>query len=292
MTAVVVLNYERPDLTAACCRSLLEQDEPAGRVLVVDNGSLSHGEAELRAALPAGVDVLRLPANRGFSGGMDAGMREVLRDPAADSVLFLNNDTRCPPELLGAMRRVLAGDPSAGIVGCAMSGAGGGADQPAGARLHPLFGYSLPCRPGEAPDYLLGACLLLPRDVLEATGGFDERYRFFFEDADLSLRVRRLGRTLAVAPGVRILHYGSATIGARSGSRAEWYRWGHRLFLRTWYSRPVARALPPFLFRLAADLARGRFSAVAGSWRGWRAPLPPPGAAEPRSAVAPRGGVW
>jgi hypothetical protein len=275
VTAVVVLNYGRPDLTAACCESLLAQDSPPARILVVDNGSPSHGEAELRAALPPGVDLLPLPSNLGFSGGMNAGMREVLRDPAVDSVLFLNNDTRCPPDLLRAMRHALASDPAVGIVGCDMVGSDGGSDQPAGAKLHPLFAYSVPCCPGESPDYLLGACLLLPRDVLEATGGFDERYPFFFEDADLSLRVRRLGRTLAIAPGVRILHRGSATIAALTARQAEWYRRSHRLFLHTWYSLPTARALPPFLFRLAADLLHGRLAAVAGSWRGWRAPLPP-----------------
>ena len=109
MTAIVVLHYERIALTAECCKTLVVQKEPA-RVLVVDNGSPSHGEAELRAALPAGVEVLRLAENLGFGGGMNAGMRAVLADPATDSVLFLNNDTRCPPELVGAMRAVLAAD--------------------------------------------------------------------------------------------------------------------------------------------------------------------------------------
>lgn len=49
MTAAVVLHYERIPLTAECCKSLVAQSEPA-RVLVVDNGSPSHGEAELKAA--------------------------------------------------------------------------------------------------------------------------------------------------------------------------------------------------------------------------------------------------
>ncbi len=274
MTAAVVLNFERPEMTATCCRSLLAQSEPCGRVLVVDNGSRG-GADSLRAALPRGANLLALPRNVGFAGGMNAGMREVLRDETIDSVLFLNNDTECPPDLVSAMRCALGHDQAAGVAGCDMVGAGGGADQPAGANLHPLFGYTVPCPRGEEPDFLLGACLLLPRDVLEKTGGFDERYGFFFEDADLSLRIRRLGRTLVVAKGVRLLHYGSATIGAQSGDRARWYRRGHRLFLRTWRSHPLARALPPFLFRLAADAVHFRFASVVGSVRGWFDPLPP-----------------
>lgn len=155
-----------------------------------------------------------------------------------------------------------------------MEGAGGGEDAPAGYRLGKVFGYPRPCRPGEAPDYVQASCILLPRDVLEAIGGFDEDYRFFFEDADLSLRVRRLGRTLAVVPGVKIFHYGSATIGANDGSKAAWFRTGYRIFLRKWYSFPRLRGLVPFLGAVACHLARGRFGLVAGSWRGYFAPLP------------------
>jgi hypothetical protein len=272
MTAVVVLHYERIALTAECCKTLVAQKEPA-RVLVVDNGSPSHGEEELKAALPPGVEVLRLPKNRGFGGGMNAGMRAVLADPATDSVLFLNNDTRCPPELVGAMRAALAADPAAGLVGCDMEGAGGGEDAPAGYRLGKVFGYPRPCRPGEAPDYVQASCILLPRDVLEAIGGFDEDYRFFFEDADLSLRVRRLGRKFAVAPGVKIFHYGSATIGANDGRKAAWFRTGHRIFLRKWYSFPRVRALVPFLASVAINLLRGRFGMVVGGARGYFAPV-------------------
>lgn len=274
MTTIVVLHYDRIALTAECCKTLVEQTVPA-RVLVVDNCSPSHGEAELKAALPPGVEVLRLFENCGFGGGMNAGMREALADPATDSVLFLNNDTRCPPTLVGAMREALAANPAVGLVGCDMDGAGGGEDAPAGYRLGRLFGYPRPCRPGEAPDYVQASCVLLPRDVLETLGGFDEDYRFFFEDADLSLRVRRLGRTLAIVPGVKIFHYGSATIGSNDGRKAAWFRTGHRIFLRKWYTFPRLRAFVPFLAAVAWHLVRGRFGLVAGSIQGYFAPLPP-----------------
>ena len=127
-----------------------------------------------------------------------------------------------------------------------------------------VFAYPRPCRPGEAPDYVQASCILLPRDVLEKIGGFDEDYRFFFEDADLSFRVRRLGRRLAIVPGVTIFHYGSATIGANDGRKAAWFRTGHRIFVRKWYSFSRMRALVPFLASVAWHLVRGRFGLVLG----------------------------
>ena len=266
MTAVVVLHYERIALTAECCATLSAQDVPT-RIIVVDNGSLSHGEPELRAALPECAEIMRLPSNVGFGRGMNAGMRAALADPGIDSVLFLNNDTRCPPETVRAMRAALEADPTVGLVGCDMEGAGGGDSAPAGYRIGRIFGYPRPCRPGEAPDYLQGSCLLMPRDVLEATGGFDEDYWFYFEDADLSFRVRRLGRRLVVAPGVRIFHYGSATMALDNVRKIEWFRAGHRIFLRKWFSFPLLRAIPPFAAGVARCLLQRRFAAAAASVR-------------------------
>ena len=251
MTTIIVLHYEKIPLTAACCKTLVIQREKPGGVIVVDNGSPSHSEAELRAALPAGVRILRLPKNRGFAGGMNAGMREALRDPDTDSVLFLNNDTRCPPELLGAMRAVLAADPSVGLVGCDMVGRGNGESSPAGRKLSRFSAHSIKCPPGDIPDYLSGACLLLPRDVLEIVDGFDENFDFFYEDVDLSFRVRRLGRTFAVVPNVQLYHYGSATLGATGSRYISQTRTSLCVFFYKWYSHPKSRILLSFFIELA-----------------------------------------
>ena len=62
--------------------------------------------------------------------------------------------------------------------------------------------------------------------------------------------------------------------GANDGGKAAWFRTGHRIFLRKWYSLPRLRGLPPFLGAVAWHLARGRFGLAAGSIRGYFAPLP------------------
>ena len=72
---------------------------------------------------------------------------------------------------------------------------------------------------------LISGCWLLCRATAFALlGGFDEGYFLYFEDYDLSLRLRRLGR-LAYLPDTRIVHLGGHA--ARKG-------WRHRaLFLRS-----------------------------------------------------------
>ena len=52
-----------------------------------------------------------------------------------------------------------------------------------------------------------GCCMLSRSSVLTAVNGFDERYFLYFEDFDLSLRIRRHGR-IAYLPTMKIIHGG------------------------------------------------------------------------------------
>jgi GT2 family glycosyltransferase len=52
-----------------------------------------------------------------------------------------------------------------------------------------------------------GCCMLLRTDTLRAVGGFNEAFFLYFEDFDLSLRLRREGR-LVYDPAMRIVHHG------------------------------------------------------------------------------------
>ena len=77
----VILNYDTTDDTVACVRSLQRADYDALRILVVDNASPDGGEERLRRALP-GVDVRGSGGNLGYTGGVNAGFRMALEQPA------------------------------------------------------------------------------------------------------------------------------------------------------------------------------------------------------------------
>ena len=62
-------------------------------------------------------------------------------------------------------------------------------------------------QPPLSPSIISGCFMLFRTEPLRQLGGFDPRYFLYFEDYDLSLRARRLGR-LAYVPSVNIVHYG------------------------------------------------------------------------------------
>lgn len=56
-------------------------------------------------------------------------------------------------------------------------------------------------------DLLVGAFMLLPRDLYEKIGGFDKRYFMFMEDFDLCQKVHRAGKKVVYFPEAVVLHY-------------------------------------------------------------------------------------
>ena len=61
-----------------------------------------------------------------------------------------------------------------------------------------------------------GDCLLLPRDLFDAIGGFDDRYQGLGADVDLCLRVWEYGRRVVYTPYAKLWHLGPA---AATGDR-------------------------------------------------------------------------
>ena len=62
--------------------------------------------------------------------------------------------------------------------------------------------------PPQEVDASIGCCMLFPRSLADELGGYDERWNpVWFEDLDMSLSARRLGRKVFVLPEVRIVHH-------------------------------------------------------------------------------------
>jgi GT2 family glycosyltransferase len=64
-------------------------------------------------------------------------------------------------------------------------------------------------------DWVIGAFMLLPREVFEQTGGFDERLFLYGEDREWCYRIRRRGWRIRFYPSATVAHarHASADIG-------------------------------------------------------------------------------
>jgi hypothetical protein len=220
-----------------CLASIYAQPQGVRfEVVVVDNAS-SDGAADMVAREFPQVQLVRNRENHGFSRGNN----QAARLARGRYLFFLNNDTELPPHTLTEFVTFADRNPGVGMVGPKLRGADG-RNQIAyrtkptlGALLHRvslvrwtgLFrkAYYRYRRDTFEPDgvraveCLMGAAVFLPRDVFEASGRWDERYRFGGEDLDLSTQV---GRTHEVVyfSSVEILHYGRVSSRANVGFSA------------------------------------------------------------------------
>lgn len=86
------------------------------------------------------------------------------------------------------------------------------------------------------PDWLVGACLGIPKTVWERVGGFDEGYFMNSEEVDWFRRARALGTVVAVAPDLEVIHdpgQGDVTLGALR-QRLQWGWQARRRYVLKW----------------------------------------------------------
>lgn len=265
MSAVLV-HHRQPSLARTCVASLREAIAHDGlaaaagaEIVLVDCGS---PESDRSALDGIAADVrVDLPDNRGYSGGVNAGMAK-----ARGGVLLLSNvDVEFRPGSLAPLLAAVS-DPRVGAAApvCSWDAADRlllppGFDPPfleelallrasgSTARDDRRFAafardaVRLWTRGGTAP-HLSGAVLAARRDVFDRVGRFDERFTFEYEETEWESRVRSAGLRLEVAAAARVRHaWGSR--GSKGSAETERRRRESRLRFREARFGRIGRAL-------------------------------------------------
>jgi GT2 family glycosyltransferase len=215
---LIVLAWNRWDLTRRCLDSLQATDRTGAEVIVVDNGSTDETPQAL-SGYPW-VRVIRNPRNLGFVRGNNVGIAEA--DPDSDVVL-LNNDVELPQrDWLQRLRDCAHETPKAGIVGCRLVLSDGRLLH-AGTYILPetMWGQQIGSLERDVGQYantrevegIVFACAYIRREVLTAIGPLSVDFESYFEDTDYCLQASRAGFKTFVCGGVTLVHdeHGSTT---------------------------------------------------------------------------------
>jgi GT2 family glycosyltransferase len=222
---VCIANWNCRELLRACLESL--HDQPQGvrvETVVVDNAS-TDGAADMVARDFPEVVLVRNAANAGFAKANN----QAAARARGRYLFFLNNDTVVPA---GALRRLVTfadAHPEVGMLGPKLRDPQGRLQisyrrrPTVGALLHRtlLFRWTGLLRGAyrryrredfdpsaqRRVDVLMGAAVLLPRDVFFGCGRWDEAFTFGGEDIDLSVRVNRR-HAVVYLPHVEVTHHG------------------------------------------------------------------------------------
>jgi GT2 family glycosyltransferase len=231
LLAVIIVTWNTRDLTLQALRSLfadLEASDLAADVYVVDNASTDGTAKAVRAAFPQ-VRLIVSDENLGFGGANNLAIRQIMSAPDPPPAIYLlNSDTITQRGATRTLYETLLAHEHVGLVGARLSYEDGGFQHGAfafpGLRQLWVEFFPTPGRfiegqfNGRYPreqyeqgepfpvDFVLGATMMLRREVIEQTIGFDEQFFMYCEEVDWAWRIHHAGWQVWCVPSARVTH--------------------------------------------------------------------------------------
>lgn len=224
--SIIIVNYNVKYFLEQCLHSVVKSIESIdAEVIVVDNASGDNSVSYLQKLFPR-IKFIESKENLGFAKANNV----ALSFAKGDFILYLNPDTILPEDCLQNCLNFFKTYPNCGALGVQMID-GTGKFLPESKRAFPslktaffkIIGLSL-IFPKSAVfnkyalgnlskneihqvDVLAGAFMMLPRQVVDQTQGFDEAYFMYGEDIDLSYQVQQLGYKNYYFGSQSIIHF-------------------------------------------------------------------------------------
>ena len=234
--AAVIVTWNVRDLVIQAIQTLKDDLDASGlryEIYVVDSASSDRSAQAIQAAFPD-IQLIASDENLGFSRANNVALREMgfgsvapARLPRA--VYLINPDTITHAGATQTLYDALFARESVGLVGARLTYEDGAFQHSAFAfpgikqlwvELFPIPGrfvesafngrYSRALYDARAPfpvDFTLGATMMLKRDVILATGGFDDEAFFMYcEEIDWAWRIQRAGWAALCVPEAHVTH--------------------------------------------------------------------------------------
>lgn len=226
MLSVIILQYNNAALTKNAIESFQKHYRGEHEIILVDNNSTEE-EARHMGQHLQNIHFIQNETNEGFSKGNNRAAHRA----KGEILLFLNNDTITASDFASDVLDVLRKDASVGIIGPKL--------------LNEDFSFQISC--GKLPsilreaidkiiysrvrkkansafhrlekkysqpmpvEWVTGAALFIRAHIFKRLGGFDEQLFMFFEDKDLCLRTRLLGKKVIYFPSTSLIHLGGGS---------------------------------------------------------------------------------
>lgn len=236
MLSVIILQYNNAALTKKAIASFQQHYQGEYEIILVDNNS-TEAEARRIGQHLQNVRFIQNETNEGFSRGNNLAAQSA----EGEILLFLNNDTITTSDFVSGVLNEFKRDASVGIIGPKLLNEDFSFQISCGkppsllreaidkiiysrarkrakktlSSLEEKYSHSMPV------EWVTGAAFFIRVDIFKQLGGFDEQLFMFFEDKDLCLRARLLGKKVLYFPDASLLHLGGGSNTAISKNSIE-----------------------------------------------------------------------
>ncbi|MCX7853027.1 MAG: glycosyltransferase family 2 protein [Caldilineales bacterium] len=261
VVSILIVSWNVRDYLLRCLASLAAgADGLSYEVIVVDNASRDGTVAAVQAQFPA-VRVMANATNRGFT----AGNNQALAVARGAFFFLLNPDTEVQPDAIAELHRFLVAHPDVGIVGPRLLYPDGSLQS--SRRRFPTLAtlftestvvqeylpglavfrrYTLadvsPDRP-QPVDWVVGAAMLVRREVYEQIGGLDEGFFMYAEEMDWCRRAQAAGWKVAYDPAAVVIHHEARSSEQVAAARLIYFFGSRVRYARKYFGAGWAEAL-------------------------------------------------
>jgi len=224
--SIVIVSWNVRDLLRRCLSSILvgQEQGPGLEIIVVDNASSDGSAGMVRVEFPQ-VHLIANEQNRGFTAANNQGLALA----QGRYLLLLNPDTEVVGDALATMVGYMEAHPQVGALGPQLRYPDG--SRQSSRRRFPtlptalvestviqewwrdnpiLRRYYMADTPDDVVqpvDWVVGACLLVRRQVYEQVGGLDEGFFMYSEELDWCKRIKEAGWEVVYLPTATIIHH-------------------------------------------------------------------------------------
>lgn len=288
--AIILINWNSFSLTHNCIESIEHSGETNFDIILVDNASDDGSGKKLKELHPQ-IILLDSSENKGFAGGNNIGMNWSI-DQGYTYSFLLNNDTVVAEFFLSPLIKFLEENPNAGAVQSKIYFLHNkDLIWNAGVQYHQWFcsfttdGYN-ELDKGQYDqtkkiDSITGCAFFVRNSILEQTGLFDENLFMYYEDADLSFRIKNRGYFLQYLPASTIYHIAGMsskeTEKTKTGflhPRVHYFNSRNRIWFikkyTKWYAWPTVLLyhIVNYLILMGYFISRNRFEKLRFTFKG------------------------
>lgn len=229
VVSVIIISYNTVDLTIRCLTQLYQTQGQKLEVFVVDNGSTDKTVETIKSRFNQ-VKVISNSDNVGFGRANNQAMKLA----TGKYFLLLNSDCFVEKDTVSTLITAMEAIRNVDVLGCKLLNSDGSLQPsygyfpnltriaalmtfvdnfPVVNRFFPSIHVREPSRYQAATnvDWVMGALMLVKREVFEKTGGFDENYFMYGEEVEWMKRARAAGFRVMYVPQTTAVHIGGAS---------------------------------------------------------------------------------
>lgn len=250
--SIVIVSWNSEDWIKRCLESIFKHtSELSFEVIVVDNASKDQS-VQIAMNSFTGVKVLENKQNKGWATAVNQGIEAA----TGKYICLLNPDTELPDRTIEQLTAFLDKYPEVGMVGPHLMNLDGSTQRSIRRRprlrdqlmillkLHILFPDSKSMEhylfrnfnydETQEVEQLMGACMMIRREVIEKVGIFDETFFLWFDEVDFCRRVfDHTNFKIYYDAHTHLTHAGGDSFDkVRTMRKQKWYRKSVRYYFR------------------------------------------------------------